>query len=189
MPIASDLAARLEVPRDPEELRMYGLSVESKSLSVSEIESQLAAYERQDLHTTRAFIVATLVWPDGRTTQHPQGRFIGTARLHSIDWSDRKARLAIGIYDRRFWSHGLGTEAIRLLLQYGFDQLNLNRVELRVLEFNSRAIRSYEKCGFFREGIERDSAFVDGRWENDVVMAILKADYLQQPWTGADAPP
>jgi RimJ/RimL family protein N-acetyltransferase len=117
---------------------MYGASGKPKPFSISEIESQLAEYGRQDLNAGRAFVVAALVWPDGQPTEHHEGHFIGTARLHSIRWPECKAALAIGFFDRRFWSRGYGTEATRLLLRYGFEDLLLHRIELRVLAFNIR---------------------------------------------------
>ena len=53
-----------------------------------------------------------------------------------------------------------------------FDTLQLHRVDLRVLSFNVRALRCYEKCGFVREGVERESAFVDGARVDDVMMSL-----------------
>jgi RimJ/RimL family protein N-acetyltransferase len=182
LPVPTDVAARVAVPRDPEEHRMYGGSGEPKAFSPAEVEEMLASLQRQDLASGRRFVVAALDWPDGRPVDEPDGRYVGGIRLHHISWADRKARLAIGIFDRRFWSRGYGTEAVRLLLRYAFDDLGLHRVDLRVLAYNARAIRCYEKCGFVREGVERESACVDGAWEDDVMMAILESEYRRQPW-------
>jgi RimJ/RimL family protein N-acetyltransferase len=68
---------------------------------------------------------------------------------------------------------GLGTEATRLVLRHAFNDLGLHRVGLRVLAYNHRAIRSYEKCGFVIEGREREAALVDGAWHDDVLMGAL----------------
>ena len=46
-----------------------------------------------------------------------------------------------------------------------------------MLEYNARGIACYEKCGFVREGIEHESAFVAGAWQSDVIMGILEHDY------------
>ena len=118
-------------------------------------------------------------WP-GRTgarSTEPDGRYIGHVRLHGIDRKELNAHLAIGIFDRRFWSHGYGSEAIDLILGYAFETLRLHRVDLRVLEFNMRAIRAYEKCGFVHEGVERESCHLNGRWYSDVIMGILEDEY------------
>ena len=130
------------------------------------------------------FVVAARRWPDGRPVPQPEGRYIGGIRLHAISWADRRARVAVGLFDRRFWSHGYGTEALRLLARYGFEVLGLHRIDLRVLDDNPRAIRAYEKCGFLREGVERESALVDGRWHSDVLMGLLEDEYRAQEWAG-----
>jgi RimJ/RimL family protein N-acetyltransferase len=65
---------------------------------------------------------------------------------------------------------------------YGFEELRLHRIDLRVLDYNARALRAYEKCGFVREGLERESALVDGTWHSDVIMSILEQEYRAQPW-------
>lgn len=70
-----------------------------------------------------------------------------------------------------------GDEAIRLALSYAFGSLGLHRVDLRVLEYNQRGIACYAKCGFVREGVERESACVAGVWYSDVMMSVLEHEY------------
>jgi RimJ/RimL family protein N-acetyltransferase len=106
-----------------------------------------------------------------------EGRCIGTARLHRLDEHGRRARYAVGILDPALLGKGLGTEVTGLVLAYAFETLGLHRVDLRVLAYNERAIRSYEKSGFQREGTERDSALIDGEWEDDVMMAVLEWEW------------
>jgi RimJ/RimL family protein N-acetyltransferase len=72
----------------------------------------------------------------------------------------------------------LGSEAIALALGYAFNVLELHRVSVRVVDYNFRAIRAYQKCGFVIEGREREAALVDGDWHDDVMMAILDREYL-----------
>ena len=182
LPIPDDVAARVEIPRDPEENRMYGGLGEPKVFTVAEVEAGFAEMFHQDLTNVRRFLIAAKVWPDGRLVDEPGGRYIGGIRFHGISPTDRHARLALGIFDRRFWSLGYGTEAIRLMLRYGFEEMGLHRVDLFVLEYKTRAIRAYEKCGFRREGILRDNAFIDGVWYDDILMAILDPEYREQPW-------
>jgi RimJ/RimL family protein N-acetyltransferase len=74
---------------------------------------------------------------------------------------------------------GLGGEAIALVLGYAFNVLKLHRVSVRVVAYNLRAIRAYQKCGFVVEGREREAAFVDGIWHDDVMMAILDLEYAE----------
>ena len=112
-----------------------------------------------------------------------QGRAIGSAFLHQVDMTNRRARYAIGIFDSTCWGVGLGTEATLLVLGYAFNTLNLHRVDLRVLSYNERAIRVYSKVGFVQEGIEREGAWIAGQWESDVCMSILEAEYRAQHGT------
>jgi RimJ/RimL family protein N-acetyltransferase len=60
-----------------------------------------------------------------------------------------------------------------------FNDLKLNRVSLRVVEYNLRAIRAYQKCCFVGEGREREAAFVDGVWHDDIMMAILDREFAE----------
>lgn len=112
------------------------------------------------------------------------GRCIGSARLHGLVQADQRASYAIGIWDSKVWGQGLGTEVTRLVLRYAFERLRLHRVSLRVLAYNHRAIRCYEKCGFVREGVERESALVAGEWHDDFIMGILQQEYREQSASG-----
>jgi RimJ/RimL family protein N-acetyltransferase len=72
----------------------------------------------------------------------------------------------------------VGTAAIRQLVEFGFRDLNLNRIALHVFATNTRAIHVYEKIGFSREGLLRQAAYVDGGFLDVVLMALLRADYV-----------
>jgi RimJ/RimL family protein N-acetyltransferase len=104
-------------------------------------------------------------------------RLIGKASLYGISWTDRKATLAIAIGDETDRGKGYGSEAIRLLLRYGFEELNLNRVSLWVFEYNRRAMRLYEKLGFKHEGRLRQDSFHQGRYWDNVQMAMLREEW------------
>ena len=73
----------------------------------------------------------------------------------------------------------MGTEAARLVLGYAFDTLGLHRISVRVLARNRRAIRSYEKCGFRTEGRERETVFLKGQWEDDIMMGLLDREFIR----------
>lgn len=120
------------------------------------------------------------------------GRCVGTARLHHLDEANRRARYAIGIFDPSAWGRGLGTEATRMVLRFAFETLGLHRVDLRVLEFNRRAITAYEKCGFIQEGVEREGALIADEWRTDVMMSILEQEYREAArtwWPEANGAP
>jgi RimJ/RimL family protein N-acetyltransferase len=110
--------------------------------------------------------------------------YIGSIALHGINWIDRNAELTIAIGKKEFWAKGCGTESVTLLLRIAFERLDLQRVWLKVYDFNTRAIAVYEKCGFVREGQLRRDAFKLGRFVDRVVMGILREEWrrgLQSP--------
>ncbi len=74
-----------------------------------------------------------------------------------------------------------GTDAVRLVIEYAFDELGLHRVELHVDEANGRAVRCYEKVGFVREGLLRDHRRVEGKFSNTVQMSILASEWKPEP--------
>ncbi len=104
-------------------------------------------------------------------------RLIGTCAFDSIDWRLHAAEFGIMIGDKASWNRGYGTEAVRLLVQHGFNTLNLNRIFLHVFENNPRAIRAYEKAGFTQEVRERQAEFKDGKYIDVLVMSILKDEF------------
>jgi len=106
-----------------------------------------------------------------------KGRLVGNVELRLTPRA-RRAEMGIAIQDRTQWSRGLGTDAVRLVLDYAFNDLELNRVELTTDEENARAIRCYEKCGFAREGLLRQHRLIDGKFGNTVVMAVLRGEWL-----------
>ncbi len=104
-------------------------------------------------------------------------KLIGSCGLMNIDSRNRHAELGINIGDKRYWNQGYGTEAMRLLVRYGFETLNLHRVYLRVFETNRRAIRAYEKAGFIHEGRQRQAEFRDGKYIDMLVMSLLRDEF------------
>jgi RimJ/RimL family protein N-acetyltransferase len=107
------------------------------------------------------------------------GEYLGGISLMTIDWINRSAQVGLVIGSKVNWGKGFGTDAMRVVLRFGFDKMNLHRVWLNVYEFNVRGIKSYEKSGFKREGILRDYRFLDGRYHDSVLMGILEGDYRE----------
>lgn len=102
---------------------------------------------------------------------------IGSAGFHQIFVEDNSATYRIGIFDHAYHSKGICTEVTHLLLNYGFETMKWHRIDLRVLDYSFRGIRCYEKCGFKKDGILRENAFVEGRYYSDIVMSILDYEY------------
>lgn len=104
-------------------------------------------------------------------------RLIGSIGLHHLDWKNRMTDIGIVIGEKDAWSRGFGTDAIRTLLRYLFEELNLNRVGLTADTTNARAIACYERCGFHSEGVVRSGRFKRGRYIDSVQMSILRRDW------------
>jgi RimJ/RimL family protein N-acetyltransferase len=105
------------------------------------------------------------------------GEYLGSINLHEIDWINRRAEIGIVIGIKQHWGKGYGTDAMRVLLRLAFDKMNLHRVYLRVYAFNKRAIASYEKCGFRREGVLREQRYHNGKYHDAILMGLLESEY------------
>ncbi|GAB6930419.1 GNAT family protein [Paenibacillus sp. JCM 10914] len=101
---------------------------------------------------------------------------IGEVVLNEIDSVNRSANIRILISNQHS-NRGFGTEAIKLMLQHGFEQVGLHRIELGVYEFNPRAIHVYEKIGFKREGILRDALYWNGEFHDMIMMSMIEDEY------------
>ncbi|MBU5594194.1 GNAT family N-acetyltransferase [Amphibacillus sp. MSJ-3] len=104
---------------------------------------------------------------------------IGILTLTNIDYKNRNAECIIEIGERDYWGKGYGSEGLSLLLDYGFYEMNLHRISLRVFAFNNRAIRLYTKTGFQIEGTSRQSLFRNGQWHDVVHMGLLQKEYFR----------
>jgi RimJ/RimL family protein N-acetyltransferase len=160
-PLPADAEARRRLGNDPEIVRMYGGS-SSGARPMTEDEAKQWVQKLRDYD--HAWVIDV-------------GSVIGAIRLDHVDFWDKRATLAIGIDDQTRLGLGLGTEAIALVLRYAFDVLKLHRISVRVVEYNARALRAYQKCGFVIEGREREAALVDGTWFDDLLMGILDREY------------
>lgn len=104
-------------------------------------------------------------------------KLIGTIGLERINWIERSAVLGIFIGDNDFRSNGYGTEAIKLLLEYGFKYINLHSIRLDLLSVNERAHKCYLKCGFKDTGASREQIFLNGKYYDKLHMDILENEF------------
>lgn len=107
------------------------------------------------------------------------GTPIGTIQLYDFNEQDKSCKLGIRIGDRDYWSRGYGEDAVKTLLEYAFMKIDIFRVTLKVYEYNGRAVRCYLKCGFQNEGRTRQSANIDGKYYDEIIMGALKSDYIR----------
>ncbi|MGL4636544.1 MAG: GNAT family N-acetyltransferase [Beijerinckiaceae bacterium] len=158
----SDVEDRLALGRDEEVYRMFGADI-----------SKLTPFTFEN----------AISWVDS-IAYHPaawvidlNGKAIGEIMINNPVDADQRAGLAIGILDPRELGKGLGSEAVSAVATFCFTELNLHRLTIRVLAFNERAIKAYEKIGFVREGVEREAARVGDKWIDDVIMGLLQRDF------------
>jgi RimJ/RimL family protein N-acetyltransferase len=113
---------------------------------------------------------------DLAVTDKATGACVGEAVLNQWDPGNESCnfRILIGPRGR---DRGLGSEATRLLVGYGFEHLRLHRISLEVYAFNPRARRAYEKAGFRAEGVLRESLRYNGAWIDATVMSVLAPEW------------
>jgi RimJ/RimL family protein N-acetyltransferase len=102
---------------------------------------------------------------------------IGNCGLHQINAKDHNALLGITIGEKDYWGKGYGTESTRLLMDYGFQQLNLHRIWSYAFAFNERSIRLHGRVGFREEGHLRQTTFKNGQYHDLVQFGILREEW------------
>ena len=104
-------------------------------------------------------------------------KIIGVAGFDDIVKENKVATLFIGIGNKDLRGMGFGKEALKILLDYGFNYLSFHRIQLNVLEFNNSAIALYEKAGFVKEGTYREFVLRDGRRFDLYLYGLLKKEW------------
>ena len=104
-------------------------------------------------------------------------KLIGTIGLEKFNWTSRNDVLGIFIGDKNYRNNGYGTEAIKLLLEFGFKYLNLHSIRLSLLSVNERAHKCYLKCGFKDAGKSREEIFLNGKYYDKLYMDILEGEF------------
>lgn len=104
-------------------------------------------------------------------------KVIGNCGLHEINEIHRRAVFGIFVGEKTYWNQGIGAEATALILDYGFNILNLNNITLEVVAYNHRAIRCYEKVGFKKVGARRNYVFMAGAYHDVLVYDMLASEF------------
>jgi len=134
-----------------------------------QIDAYIARQVARDDDSRASFVIAL---PD-------DSRAVGEVVINEIDRDNNSANIRIAMFGDEDVNKGFGTEAMRLMVDYGFKNLRLHRISLGVYAFNPRAIRAYEKVGFKQEGVLRDDLYWDGEYYDSIIMSILEHE-----WTG-----
>jgi RimJ/RimL family protein N-acetyltransferase len=102
---------------------------------------------------------------------------IGSISLDGIHLKDHSATFGIAIGEKDYWSKGYGTEACQLIVNYGFEQLNLHRISSTAYAFNERSLRMHLAVGFKEEGRQREVAFKNGKYCDKVIFGLLRTEW------------
>lgn len=189
-------------------LNLTGKKIRLRALELKDIDTIWTAYQDFDLQLStdgdappisdvqnRAFWEAIISNPgddlryfaieplaDGHS-----GKFVGACSLQHIDMRNRYAELGIWMAAPDFRGLGYGTDAVQVLLGYGFEVVRLDKIGLGVYDFNEAGLRSYERAGFRYEGRLRQMIYYDGRYWDEWPMRILRSEwerYIQAPADG-----
>lgn len=105
---------------------------------------------------------------------------IGFAEIHDISWLDRRALIGLLIGETEYWGQNLATEAGKLLIAYGFKELNLNKIYTAIFSPNIASWRCAEKIGMTREAVLKDHIYIDGKYYDDFKYCIFREQWLKQ---------
>lgn len=113
---------------------------------------------------------------DWAAVRAEDGAFLGEAVLNELDSDNESVNYRVWLAGPHVYGHGYGTEITHLVVDYALNTVGLQRVSLGVYDFNPRARRVYEKCGFRHEGRRREALRWDGHWHDELLMAVLYSD-------------
>jgi RimJ/RimL family protein N-acetyltransferase len=102
------------------------------------------------------------------------GEHIGNIKLEPIDFERKRATLGLLIGDKKYWGKGFGTEAVKVLVDWAFNSLGIEELDLGVISENAAAIKVYQKAGFHIEKVEKNAVRHDDKLYDRVVMAIKR---------------
>lgn len=106
-------------------------------------------------------------------------RHIGNIKLGPINWIHRCGDIGIIIGEKDCWGRGYASEAIQLMVDYGFRTLNLNKITAGCYDLNQGSAKAFQKVGFVMEGVRARQFYFDGKYLDDLLMGIFREDYFK----------
>jgi RimJ/RimL family protein N-acetyltransferase len=99
---------------------------------------------------------------------------IGNASIHDIEWVSRVASFGLFIGEPTAWNRGFGSDAIRTLVRFAFDEMNLRKLRIDIFDYNDRAKHVLETHGFVQEGRLRAEFYRDGTYHDIVILSVFR---------------
>lgn len=150
----------------------------TKWMNDKEVTENLGSYSRMiTLNSEKSWIESNSDDYNFAIVLNEKDELIGNVGLVNVNHINQTATLGIFIGEKKNRSKGYGKEAIKLILNYGFNTLNLNNIMLTVYSFNQRAIKTYKKIGFKTFGVRKRSIYKDNLVYDEVYMEILKDEF------------
>ena len=160
----SDVEQLYEMLRDPEVAKFeYFYPVTSKAESLEFIER----------YKTELAVNEEITW--GLILKETN-QLIGTCCLGDFNEGARRAEIGYDITQGQ-WGKGYATEAVQAVMDFGFNQINLNRIEATITPGNHASVKVLKKLNFIQEGILRERDLIKGKLEDGIIMSMLKRDY------------
>jgi RimJ/RimL family protein N-acetyltransferase len=134
------------------------------------------------LRAEEQFLERTVSYPMSYTNTNfgvetKDGTLIGSTSLHRPHDENRSAHFGITLGEKAYWSRGYGQDTTLTVCRFGFEEMNLNRIDLTVDADHERAIAAYTRCGFREEGRLRDARYRRGRYIDWIIMSILRDEF------------
>jgi RimJ/RimL family protein N-acetyltransferase len=107
-------------------------------------------------------------------------RYIGWCGYMNRSTSNGTVEVGIAIYDKKLWGKGYGTDALRVLIKFLFDELNVRKIMLNVYDYNERGISSYKKIGFVEEGRLRKQVYRGGKYHDSIIMGLFREEFVDE---------
>lgn len=103
--------------------------------------------------------------------------YIGTCSLHDIDWISRRGEVGYMIGEKTHWGAGIATEIVRLIVDYAFNRLNLNKIKAGVVDGNIGSIKALEKNGFKQYAVEEENYYLEGKYLNTYLFRKFQREH------------
>lgn len=145
--------ARHNMPRTPEEFKRW--------------------FEPQSGHDVRDGVFFTIYHKKDKCP-------IGSIGFNRINWVNRNAFIGALIGEPDYWGKGIIGEAAKLLINYGFTELNFHKIYASIINPNKRSLRAAEKLGFEKEGVLKEDMYVDGKYVDFHQFGLFRSDWLKR---------